>query len=88
MQPTALQLIMPPLVAKWAAIPDTDRELLPLFECLTSLAQALGVPLSSTSCACCMQIPPNYIRWDCQIHIPIGKAEQSLCTMRETQGNA
>jgi len=33
---------MPPLVLKWQALGDTDRELLPLLECLTSLAQALG----------------------------------------------
>ena len=41
-QPAALQILMPPLQDKWTAIPDTDRELLPLFECFTSLAQALG----------------------------------------------
>ncbi len=43
-QPAALQILMPPLQDKWAAIPDADRELLPLFECFTSLAQALGAP--------------------------------------------
>ena len=41
-QPAALRTIMPPLVLKWQALGDTDRELLPLLECLTSLAQALG----------------------------------------------
>jgi hypothetical protein len=41
-QPAALRAIMPPLVLKWQALGDTDRELLPLLECLTSLAQALG----------------------------------------------
>lgn len=37
-----LPIFMPPLVARWQALPDTDRELLPLLECFTSLAQALG----------------------------------------------
>ena len=39
---------MPPLQEKWASIPDTDRELQPLFECFTSLATALGVLSFST----------------------------------------
>ena len=38
-EPAALRAIMPPLVLKWQALGDTDRELLPLLECLTSLAQ-------------------------------------------------
>ncbi len=42
-QPSLLQILMPPLQEKWASIPDTDRELQPLFECFTSLATALGV---------------------------------------------
>ena len=41
-QPAALHILMPPLQEKWAALADSDRELLPLFECFTSLAQALG----------------------------------------------
>jgi transportin-1 len=41
-EPSLLRIYMPPLLAKWEAIPDTDRELLPLLECLTSLAAALG----------------------------------------------
>ncbi len=40
-QPAAMQILMPPLQEKWASIGDTDRDLLPLFECFTSLAQAL-----------------------------------------------
>ena len=43
MQPSLLQILMPPLQEKWASIPDTDRELQPLFECFTSLATALGL---------------------------------------------
>ena len=41
-QPSLLQILMPPLQEKWASISDTDRELQPLFECFTSLATALG----------------------------------------------
>lgn len=33
---------MPPLIAKWNTLPDDNRELFPLLECLTSVAQALG----------------------------------------------
>lgn len=35
-------VFLPPLMAKWNATPDTDRELLPLLECFTAVAQALG----------------------------------------------
>lgn len=45
-QPSLLQILMPPLQEKWASIPDTDRELQPLFECFTSLATALGMHIS------------------------------------------
>ena len=45
-QPSLLQILMPPLQEEWASIPDTDRELQPLFECFTSLATALGVLFS------------------------------------------
>lgn len=39
-----MHILMPPLQEKWTTIADTDRDLLPLFECFTSLAQALGAP--------------------------------------------
>ena len=40
-----LPTIMPPLLQRWHLLHDADRELLPLLECLTSLAQALGAGL-------------------------------------------
>lgn len=40
--PVHVTVFMPPLVARWNALPDTDRELLPLLECFTSIAIALG----------------------------------------------
>lgn len=46
--PQLLQLFMPPLLAKWQAFADDDRELMPLLECLTSLASAVGGPLHRT----------------------------------------
>jgi len=33
---------MPPLMTKWSVLPHNDINLLPLFECLTVVAQALG----------------------------------------------
>lgn len=34
--------IVGPVLAKWASLGDTDRELLPLLACLTPLMTALG----------------------------------------------
>lgn len=53
-----LPIFMPPLVARWQALADTDRELLPLLECFTSLAQALGVsPSQRLLCGALQQRP-------------------------------
>ena len=45
-EPSLLRLYMPPLVAKWQSLADTDRDLLPLLECFTSVALAIGEPFS------------------------------------------
>ncbi|KAH9321782.1 hypothetical protein KI387_016421, partial [Taxus chinensis] len=37
-----LEILMPPLIAKWQQHSDSDRDLFPLLECFTSIAQALG----------------------------------------------
>lgn len=42
-QPKYIQILMPPLIEKWNLLPDTDKNLFPLLECLTSVAEALGV---------------------------------------------
>ena len=34
---------MGPLLAKWEAIPNEDQELCPFFQCLSSVAPALGI---------------------------------------------
>ena len=40
--PPLPDLLLPPLLARWDALPDGDREVLPLLECLTSVAAAVG----------------------------------------------
>ena len=42
-QPGLVLLLMPPLVERWNSLADDDKGLLPLLECFTSIAQALGV---------------------------------------------
>ena len=34
-------MLMPPLIAKWNALKDEDKDLFPLLECLSSVATAL-----------------------------------------------
>jgi transportin-1 len=41
-----VQVLMPPLISKWNDLQDNDRSILPLLECLTSLAQALELGFS------------------------------------------
>ena len=36
------ELILPPLIRKWQSTPFTDREILPILQCMTSIALALG----------------------------------------------
>ncbi|KAI8570892.1 hypothetical protein RHMOL_Rhmol01G0074200 [Rhododendron molle] len=46
-QPTYLDILMPPLIAKWQQLPNSDKDLFPLLECFTSIAQvraAFGLP--------------------------------------------
>ncbi|CAA0820530.1 Transportin-1 [Striga hermonthica] len=45
-QPKYLEILMPPLIAKWQQLSDYDKDLFPLLECFTSLAQALGTGFS------------------------------------------
>ncbi|KAG0590810.1 hypothetical protein KC19_1G128300 [Ceratodon purpureus] len=40
--PKYLEILMPPLISKWQQLSDSDKDLFPLLECFTSLAQALG----------------------------------------------
>nr|PNR26375.1 hypothetical protein PHYPA_030950 [Physcomitrium patens] len=40
--PKYLEILMPPLISKWQQLSDNDKDLFPLLECFTSIAQALG----------------------------------------------
>ena len=40
-KPDYINLLMPPLIAKFNALKDDDNDLLPLMECLSSVATAL-----------------------------------------------
>ena len=41
-KPQYINILLPPLIQKWNSLRDDDRGLLPLLECLTSIASALG----------------------------------------------
>ncbi|KAK1299596.1 Transportin-1 [Acorus calamus] len=41
-QPKYLDVLMPPLISKWQQLSNSDKDLFPLLECFTSIAQALG----------------------------------------------
>ncbi|CAI9104774.1 OLC1v1003526C1 [Oldenlandia corymbosa var. corymbosa] len=45
-QPKFLEILMPPLIAKWQQLSDSDKDIFPLLECFTSIAQALGMGFS------------------------------------------
>ncbi|XP_057974190.1 transportin-1 [Malania oleifera] len=45
-KPTYLDILMPPLTAKWQQLSNSDKDLLPLLECFTSIAQALSTGFS------------------------------------------
>jgi len=42
-RPEYVAVLMPPLIKKWNELPDNDKNLFPLLECLTSVAQALSL---------------------------------------------
>ncbi|KDP33292.1 hypothetical protein JCGZ_13079 [Jatropha curcas] len=41
-RPSYLEILMPPLIGKWQQLSNSDKDLFPLLECFTSIAQALG----------------------------------------------
>mmetsp|Transcript_9191 Transcript_9191/g.26329 ORF Transcript_9191/g.26329 Transcript_9191/m.26329 type:complete len:907 (-) Transcript_9191:548-3268(-) len=51
-QPEYMSLLMPPLLRKWESLADTDKDLLPLMTCLTSIAQAVGHALEEFAPHC------------------------------------
>ena len=42
-KPELIAILLPPLIAKWDAVPDEDKSLLPLLECMSYIVQALGM---------------------------------------------
>lgn len=62
--PEQRALLMPPLTTKWATLADDDKELLPLLECYTAVAQALGawlMRLFGCSCVACTTFVDTHI---------------------------
>ncbi|KAI3424477.1 hypothetical protein D9Q98_010027 [Chlorella vulgaris] len=51
-QPALAQVILPPLFAKLDTLPDGDRELLPLMECLTTVAAKAGQQSEQFAASC------------------------------------
>ncbi|KAL6211175.1 hypothetical protein ACLB2K_016402 [Fragaria x ananassa] len=45
-RPNYLEILMPPLIAKWQQLANSDKDLFPLLECFTSISQALGAGFS------------------------------------------
>lgn len=41
-RPEFIEILMPPLIERWSQLPDDDRDLFPLLECLSSVAVALA----------------------------------------------
>lgn len=39
LQPKCLEILMPPLISKWQQLSNSDKDLFPLLECFTSIAQ-------------------------------------------------
>jgi len=42
-KPELIAILLPPLISKWDAVPDEDKSLLPLLECMSYIVQALGM---------------------------------------------
>eukprot|EP01027_Heterolobosea_sp_BB2_P015739 GEZU01022513.1.p1 GENE.GEZU01022513.1~~GEZU01022513.1.p1 ORF type:complete len:446 (-),score=191.52 GEZU01022513.1:491-1717(-) len=62
--PDSINLLMPPLMHKWNVLQDTDKNLFPLLECLTSVAGALGsgfIPFAPPVFQRCLSLIENTI---------------------------
>lgn len=47
LQPPYLEILMPPLIGKWQQLSNAGKDLLPLLECFTSIAQVLFLVTAS-----------------------------------------
>ena len=43
LQPNYLDILMPPLIAKWQLLSNSDKDIFPLLECFTSIAQVFSL---------------------------------------------
>ncbi|TYZ62117.1 hypothetical protein PybrP1_012104 [[Pythium] brassicae (nom. inval.)] len=78
-QPELIAVLMPPLIAKWNHLDDHNRELLPLFECLAPVAQALGPgfqEFAATVYARCERIVGNELLADAMYEENPAEAEE------------
>lgn len=48
LQPKYLEILMPPLIAKWQQLSSSDKDLFPLLECFTSISHVLFLFLISS----------------------------------------
>ncbi|KAG6399270.1 hypothetical protein SASPL_140746 [Salvia splendens] len=59
-QPKYLEILMPPLITKWQQLSNSDKDLFPLLECFTSIAQAdpisAGSPYDKEFIVCCLDL--------------------------------
>lgn len=78
-QPELIAILMPPLIAKWNQLDDHSREILPLFECLAPVAQALGTGFQEfalTVYARCERIVSNELLADAMFEQNPAEAEE------------
>lgn len=60
--PELISILMPPLIERWNALKDDDRDLFPLLECLTAIALAVRIgfqPFAKPVFARCVRIAEN-----------------------------
>lgn len=68
-RPDYVRILMPPLINKWRSLPDDDLDLIPLFECLSSVTIAIGPGFLEYS-------PPVFQRCVQVIHDTLAKFQQ------------
>jgi hypothetical protein len=78
-----LDIFMPPLITKWQQLANSDKDLFPLLECFTSIAQALGPGFSQFAepvfQRCINLIQSQHLAKVCEIFFPSYIKIQFLC---------
>lgn len=70
-QPEFVNIVMPPLIAKWQSLHDSDPDLIPLLECMSSVTIAIGAGFAPYS-------PPVFQRCVGIVHDNLAAAEAEL----------